>query len=154
MRKSYVTLLVSFAIITVCCIILVVIYVSNFLREAGGYIEDMEHLRCNLIVELHSYYHEHKHYPEKIDLLPLHGYFREYGSYPQEFERSLLPFSIQGVYPKVLADVNYSSDGNSFEFIWKRPRRLAPKFDVILERGLAGQSTYSHEYVETSNNIK
>ena len=113
--------------------------VLKWARKWGGYIEDVSYLRGDLVESLDNYYNEHGCYPEEFNDLPMYSYYREHGRYPENFRVRELDLEI-------LTDVNYTSDGNSFELVWTYPSYPdgdANYKSIVTLRGLKGEVTYN-----------
>lgn len=135
-RKFFITLAV---IIVVAIIILLMSIALKWVRKWGGYIEDVGYLRGDLVKSLNNYYNQNGRYPEEFNHLPMYSYYREHGSYPEDFR-------VRDLGLEILTDVNYTSDGNSFELVWKYPSY--PDGDtnymsIVTFCGLKGEVTHN-----------
>ena len=107
-------------------------------RKWGGYIEDAEYLRGDLVESFNSYYDKNGRYPEEFNDLPMYSYYREHGSYPEDYR-------VRELGLEILTDVNYTSDGHSFELVWRYPSYPdgnTKHTSIVTLRGLKGELTY------------
>jgi len=98
------------------------------LRRVGGYISDTEDFEGRLVNYLDDYYLEHGHYPDNLDI--------------SQFEVHL-----DAKYREIIYNINYSTDGNCFELVWKRPTSPSEKpalFKVGQRKGCNGKASYYH----------
>ena len=123
-------LVVIFVPAAICGLVWIVWPRVKLMHADCRYIEEMSHIKYQLLEELHRYYLEHGHYPT-------------------EFEHVPMQFLAPDGNTEVFADLNYSSNGNSFELVWKYPEyaRKTELVRVIIERGHKGKSMYSQAYV-------
>ena len=119
---------VVLSLIFAVCVILPFLWVTfKYTRAECAYIERMERLEVQV--------------PEKLN-----NYYSKYDRYPEEFNAFSIYSLVSDVNCEVIRDVNYSSDGNSFELVWTYREYLQSHPELVrlrVERGYKGRSTYS-----------
>ena len=133
MRKILASLLICICVLLTVSFGLFLFKGIKETRSNAGYVSATGLFTCQLEEYLNDYYKSNGHYHEKINIMDFSIYKKE-------------------EYRKIIEKIEYSTDGNSFEIVWRHP--VLPKsthnYWIWICKGNKGKRSYWN--IEEANN--